>query len=225
VITAASAAAAVGSVMTAAAAPESILACVNEAAGAAAVADMLAAMAAAAIAKGAVALPEVGGATGVSVTATATGIAVAIAFVAVAASCCAEAAGSVEEPAAEVSAEDEVAADFAVSDVELLDFPLEGCGASELALEGGAAPEGGAAAEVFWLPEPLLVDGAAGAVFCDPPLVAAAGVLSEGDCQAGCGGGVAVGLLASLAVLLSTSAPKISFPAGESDLAARGGAL
>jgi hypothetical protein len=227
VITAASATAAVGSVMTAAAAPESILACVDEvvdeAAAAAAVADMLAAMAAAAIAKGAVALPEVGGVTGVSVTATVTGIAVAMAFVAVAASCC-EAAGSGGEPAAEVSAEDEVAADFAVSDFELPDFPLEGCGASELALEGGAAPEGGAEAEVFWLPEPLLVDGAAGAVFCDPPLVAAAGASSEGDCQAG-GGGVAVGLLALLAALPSTSAPKISFPGVESDLAARGGAL
>jgi hypothetical protein len=224
VITAASAAAAVGSAMTVAAAPESILACVDEAAdetaGAAAVADMLAAMAAAAIAKGAVALPEVGGATGVSVTATVTGIAVAMAFVAVAASCCAEAAGSVEEPAAD----DGVAADFAVSDFELPDFALGGCGASELALEGGAAPEGGAEAEVFWVPEPLLVDGAAGAVFCDPPLVAAAGASSEGDCQAG-GGGVAVGLLALLAALPSTSAPKISFPGVESDLAARGGAL
>jgi len=210
--------------MTAVAA-ESILACADEAAGAAAVADMLAAMAAAAIAKGAVALPEVGGATGVSVTATVTGIAVAMALVTVAASCCAEAAGSVEEPAAEASADDEVAADFAVSDFELLDFALEGCGASEFALDDGAAPEGGAAAEVFWLPEPLLVDGAAGAVFCDPPLVAAAGALSEGDCQAGGGCGAAVWLLASLAVLPSTSAPKISFPGVESDLAARGGAL
>src|ERR1700733_9838398 len=211
-ITVASAAAAVGSVMTAVAA-ESILACADEAAGAAAVADMLAAMAAAAIAKGAVALPEVGGATGVSVTATVTGIAVAMALVTVAASCCAEVAGSVEEPVAEVSPLDDVAADF-----ELPDFALEGWGASALVPE--LALGGGAAAEAFWLLESVLAGGAAvGAAFCDPPLFAAAGALSEGDCQAG------AGLLASLAVLLLTSAPKISFPGLESDLAARGGAL
>ena len=41
----------------------------------------------------------------------------------------------------------------------------------------------------------------------------------------GCGGGAAVELLASLLVLLSTSAPKIPLPGLESDLAARGGAL
>jgi hypothetical protein len=208
---------AVGSAMTAAAAPESILACADEAAdeaaGAAAVADMLAAMAAAAIANGAVALPEVcgevGGAAGVSVTATVTGIAVAMAFVTVAAFCCAEAAGSVEEPAAEVSPVDDVAADFVASDFELPDFALEGWGAS---------------AEAFWLLESLLAGGGAAAPFCDPPLFAAAGALSEGDCEAGCDG-AGVGLLASLAVLLLTSAPKISFPGLESDLAARGGAL
>lgn len=130
--------------MTAAAAPESILACADEATGVAAVADMLAAMAAAAIANGAVAFPEVGGAAGAagaSVTATVTGIAVAMAFVAAVASCCAEAAGSVEEPVAEVSPDDDFAADFAVSDFGLPDFALEGCGASALAL----APEGGVA--------------------------------------------------------------------------------
>ncbi len=133
--------------MTAAATPESILAGADEAAGAVAVADMLAAMAAAAIANGAVALPEVdgaAGAAGASVTATVTGIAVAMAFVAVAASCCAEAAGSLEDPAEEVSPDDDFAADFAASDFELPDFAWE-CGAAsvlvlELALEGGAAP-------------------------------------------------------------------------------------
>lgn len=213
--------------MTAAAAPESILACADEAAdeatGAAAVADMLAAMAAAAIAKGAVALPDVGGAAGVSVTATVTGIAVAMAFVTVVASCCAEVAGSVEEPAAEVSADDDFAADFPASDFVLPDFALEGWGASVLVPE--LALEAGAAAEAFWLPESLLAGGAAGNAFCDPLLFAAGGVLSEEDCQAGCGGAVAAGLLASLAVLLSTSAPKTPFPVLESDLAARGGAL
>jgi hypothetical protein len=221
---------AVGSAMTAAAAPESILACadeaVDEAAGAAAVADMLAAMAAAAIANGAVALPEVcgevGGAAGVSVTATVTGIAVAMALVAVAASCCAEAAGSVEEPVAEVSPVDDVAADFVASDFELPDFALEGWGAS--ALVPALALVAGAVAEAFWLLESLLAGGGAAAPFCDPPLFAAAGALSEGDCEAGCDGAVA-GLPASLAALLLTRAPKISFPGLESDLAARGGAL
>jgi len=99
---------------------------------------MLAAMAAAAIANGAVAFPEVGGAAdaaGASVIATVTGIAVAMALVA------AVAAGSVEEPVAEVSPDEDVAADFAVSDFGLPDFALEGGGASALAL----APEGGVA--------------------------------------------------------------------------------
>src|SRR5450755_77069 len=111
--------------MTAAAAPESILACADEATGV-------------------VAFPEAGGAAGAaaaSATATVTGIAVAMAFVAAVASCCAEAAGSVEEPVAEVSPDDDFAADFAVSDFGLPDFALEGCGASALAL----APEGGVA--------------------------------------------------------------------------------
>jgi hypothetical protein len=111
---------------------------------------MLAAMAAAAIASGAVALPEVGalpevaGAAGASVTGTVTGIAVAMAFVTVAAFCCVEAVGSVEEPAAEVSPDDDFAVDFAVSDFELPDFAWE-CGAglalvSELASEFAEAP-------------------------------------------------------------------------------------
>jgi hypothetical protein len=225
--------AAEGSATTAAVAPETILAGADEApdeAVGAAAADMLAAMAAAAIASGAVAmpevgaLPEVGGAAGVSVTATVTGIAVAIAFIAVAASCCAEAAGSVEEPAAEVSSDEDFAVDFPASDFELPGFALEGSGGAaslvpELALEGGAA------AEALWLLELLSADGTAAVPFCDPPLFAAAAVLSEEDCLAGCGGAVAGALLASLAELLSTNAPKISFPGLESDLAARGGAL
>jgi hypothetical protein len=74
------------------------------------------------------------------------------------------------------------------------------------------------------LPESLLAGGLAGAAFGDPPLPAAGGALLEGDCRAGCGG-VAAGLLASLELLLLTSAPKISFPGLESDLAGRGGAL
>ena len=73
--------------------------------------------------------------------------------------------------------------------------------------------------------ESVLADGPAGAVFCDPPLFAAGGALSERDCQAGCGGAVAAELLVSLVVLLSTSEPKVPLPGLESDLAARGGAL
>jgi hypothetical protein len=73
--------------------------------------------------------------------------------------------------------------------------------------------------------ESLLADGSAAPAFCDPPLLAAGGALSKRDCEAGCGGGVALELLASLLVLLSTSAPKIPLPGLESDLAARGGAL
>ena len=136
--------------MTAAAAPESILDCANEAAdeaaGAAAVADMLAAMAAAAIANGAVAFPEVGeagGAAVVAVTATVTGITLAMAFIAVAAARCAEPAASVEEPVAETSPDDDFAADFAVSDFELPDFAWDGGAA--LALVPVLAPAGGAA--------------------------------------------------------------------------------
>jgi hypothetical protein len=61
--------------------------------------------------------------------------------------------------------------------------------------------------------ELLALDGSEGAAFGDPPLFAAAGALLEGDCRAVCGGGVAVVVsLGSLAVLLSTSAPKMSFP-------------
>jgi hypothetical protein len=73
--------------------------------------------------------------------------------------------------------------------------------------------------------ESLLADGSAGAVFCDPPLFAAGGALSERDCQVGCGGAVEAELLASLVVLLSTKAPKIPLLELESDLTARGGAL
>jgi hypothetical protein len=72
--------------------------------------------------------------------------------------------------------------------------------------------------------ELLALEGSEGAAFCDPPLFAAAGALLEADCRAGCGCVVAVVLPGSL-VLLSTSAPKISFPWLESDLADLGGVL
>jgi hypothetical protein len=211
------------------AAADAEAACADEAAGAA-VADMLAAMAAAAIASGAVAFPdagavapEVGGAAaGTSVTATVTGIAVAMAMavVAVVASCCAEAAGSVEAAVAAASPDDDFSADFAVSDFELPDFALEGGGASGLApvLDGGAAL-------ASWLLGSLLAGGSEGAAFCDPPSLAAAGTLLEGDCRAGCCCVVGGVLPGSLALLLSTSAPKISFPEAESDLADLGGVL
>lgn len=62
------------------------------------------------------------------------------------------------------------------------------------------------------MPGSLLADGFAGAAFCDPPSFAAAGGVSERDRPTGCSGVVVAELLASPAELLSTSAPKISFP-------------
>ena len=231
---AAVAAMAVGPPGTAAVAPESIVACADEAADeaagaavAAAVADMLAAMAAAAIANGAVAFPEggdaapegAGAAGGASVTGTTTGIAVAMAVAAVVASCSATVLGSIEAPVAEASPDDDFAADLAVSDFELADFALEGWGALGLgfALDGCVALAFGWFELASWLL--LAVDGFEGAAFCDPPLFAAAGVLLEGDCRVGCCCVVGVVLLGSLALLLPTSAPKMPFPWLESDLA------
>jgi hypothetical protein len=73
--------------------------------------------------------------------------------------------------------------------------------------------------------ELLGFDGSEGAAFCDPPLFDAAGALLEGDCQAGCCCVGAVVLPLSLAVLLSTSAPKMSFPWLGSDRADLDGVL
>jgi len=122
--------------------PASILAWIDDATGAAAVADWLAAIAAAAIANGAVALPDVGGAAGTSVTATGTGMATATAFATVTdrASCCADAAASVEEAAVEVSPDGDLLVDVVASDFEVPDFALECWGT--LVLASVVAPEG-----------------------------------------------------------------------------------
>lgn len=81
-------------------------------------------------------LPDAGVAAGAPVSATVVGIATATTFGAVtdAPAGCAAAAGSVEELAAEVSPEDELAVDFAASSFEAVDFVRERCGPSVLAL-------------------------------------------------------------------------------------------
>ena len=142
VAAASSEAIAVGSATMAAVVPASILAWIDDATGAAAVADWLAAIAAAAIANGAVALPDVGGAAGTSVTATGTGMATATAFATVTdrASCCADAAASVEEAAVEVSPDGDLLVDVVASDFEVPDFALECWGT--LVLASVVAPEG-----------------------------------------------------------------------------------
>jgi hypothetical protein len=109
----------------------------------AAVADWLAAMAAAAIASGAVPLPDAGAAAaGVAVTATMTGMATAIGLgvAGVVPSGGVEVEPSVEL-AAEVSPDDEAVVDFAESSLESVDLVWERGGASvvvpSLASEAG----------------------------------------------------------------------------------------
>jgi len=123
-------------VVTVAAASESVLICVDPAAAA-----RLAEMAAAAIASGAVALPDAEGeVVGTLVKATVTGIATATTFGVVTdvAPCCAVSAGS----GVEVSSEDDLAVDFAAPAFTALEFAPERCTAlvvlaPELASEGG----------------------------------------------------------------------------------------
>src|SRR5258708_2411899 len=120
---------------TAAAASELLLICGDDGSGAADAGE-LAAIAAAAIASGAVALPDAGVAVGISVDARITGIATATAFGVVtdAASCCAEAA-TVEASGAEVVSEEDFSVDFFSVDVAVPAFKVLDCWtASVLAL-------------------------------------------------------------------------------------------
>jgi hypothetical protein len=180
----------------------------------------LAAMAAAAIASGAVALPDGGEAAavaGTSVNATGAAIATATIFCIVTAA----AAGSAM---AAMSVEDEVAwspeagfvADLPAPVFELVDF-VPGCWtesgvAPELSLEGALAL---ASSELS------LTDGPVAPALFDWLLSEEADVSMERrGGGAGSGAGELEGpLLASAAVLLSTSAPKISFPCAEADRA------
>jgi hypothetical protein len=176
----------------------------------------VAAIAAAAIASGAVALPETGGveaAAGTSENATVTGIATATG-----APDGVEAAAS----ALEVLSADDFAGDFASPVFDAPDLAAGGglvlVFPAALALALLVSEAGPALALRSF--GPLLADGFAAAVFDDGELSAAAGVSLEFRCD-----GAAVAerslLLASAAVLLSTSAPKLSIDDG---LASFGGA-
>ena len=112
--------------VAAAVAPESILTCADGTDGAA-VTGVLAAIAAAAIASGAVPVPDVGVAAGTSVGATGTGIATATGFGVVTdgASCCVEAAGAVEEPVAAIVSETGFSIVFGAPVFEAPDFAFD----------------------------------------------------------------------------------------------------
>ena len=214
-----------------AAAPASILIWADAAAGAA-VADERVAIAAAAIASGAAALPVV--AAGISANAIGTGIATATAFGVVAedSSCCAWTAGGVEGSAAEAwSAEDFAAGSkapaFKTPAFEALDFALDRWTASASVLLSVLVAESCLAAsrssEFFcaaWSAAVASRDRALSAAVADAS--------SERRCDADCCWAVEVPrsllLLVSADVLLSTSAPKLSFPDDWSDRAGLCGA-
>jgi hypothetical protein len=207
-------------------------ACADDAAGVPEMTDELAAMAAAAIASGAVALPDAGIAAGTPVSATGAGIATATAFgvVTADAACSTEAARSVEarpveatsgeEWIVEVSPEDGFAFDFAEPAFEAPDF-APGC-ATALAMTSGVSSED-------CLAVPLRSSAVLPAVWSDaaalrdPLLSEVAGASPERRCGTGCSGAVEAvrSLPVSIAVLLSTSAPKLSFPCDGSGLAGR----
>jgi hypothetical protein len=220
----ADAVAAVDAVM-AAAAPESILVCADDAAGAAGAADAgeLAAIAAAAIASGAVALPGAGVAAGTSVDAIMTGIATATAFGVIAdgPSCFAEAAGTAEESAAEVLSEAGLSVDFSVPAFEALDFALDRWTAAVLAAALAAALESESCLAVASRSSELFrAAWSEDAASRERVLSAVAAASSERRCDADCCCAVEVArsLPVSAAALLSTSAPKRSFPDDGSDL-------
>lgn len=171
-------------------------------------------------------MPVADVAAGTPVNATAAGIATADGAGADVAACCAEAAGPVES-AADVSPEVGCVVDVAASAPEVAGFARERGGASELALASALAlaSEGGRAV-AFWLFESFLAGWPEAAP--SRGLLCAGGDASLGRCAADCSCAtvVARALLASAAVLLSTSAAKLSCPWNGSgaDLAAFVGA-
>jgi len=211
--------------VAAAAASESILICAGDAA-AAADAGELAAMAAAAIASGAVALPAAGVAgvaAGTSVDAIMTGIATATAFGVVAdgPSSFAEAAGTAEESAPEVLSEDGLSVDFSVPAFEALDFALDRWTAAVLASALAAALASESCLAVASRSSELFrAAWSEDAAPRERVLSAVAAASSERRCDADCCCAVEVArsLPVSAAALLSTSAPKRSFPDDGSDL-------
>lgn len=225
-------AAEVASVVAAAVAPGSTLVCAAVATGAFVAAE-LAAMAAAAMASGAVALPDDDAAAGTIIGVTATGIATATGFGVVTAgpSCFTGAAGSAavacEESPGEVSLEDGFAVDL-VSVFEPPDFAFEPWAASALALALAFALASALALAFAWerwlSAASRLSERAAWSVAAlsrDRLPSATADELSGRRCEAVCSG--ARSLPVSAAVLLSTSAAKLSFPGDGSVLAALGG--
>jgi hypothetical protein len=203
-------------VVTVAAAPESTLTCAGEAAATPEATGELAAMAAAAIASGAVALPdgvEAAATAGTPVSATGAAIATATAFCSVIAAVSgdAEAAVPVEDWLAEVSPEAGLAVDFPAPFFEPVDFVL-GCWTA-LAVESELASEDGSALALR-ASELLLADGSAVPASRERPLSEAVDASLERRGGAGCSGaeGAEGPLLAPAAALLSTSAPKLSFP-------------
>jgi hypothetical protein len=188
----------------------------------------LAAIAAAAIASGAVALPDDGEAAGTIVDAMATGITTAtgVGVVAAGPSCCAGLAGLALESAAGLSLEDGFAVDFVSSVVEVSDFALERRVPSAFVFAFAFASALASASErclaALRSPESALAVWSAAEVSRDRLMSAAADVSSERRCGAD-GSGARPLLLVSAVALLSTSAAKLSFPGDWSDRAGLGG--
>jgi hypothetical protein len=214
-------------VAVAAVALASILVCAADAAGASVAAE-LATIAAAAIASGSVALPDAGEAAGTFAAATVTGIATAIGFGVVKAdpSCWAGAAGSATEAAsawaAGASSESDFAVDFASSVFEAPDLVLVRWTASVCA---SALVSERCLIAASRSSESFCAALSADAALRDCLRSAAADASSERrrDADCSCAVEFARSLLVSAAVLLSTSAPKLSFPGDGSERAGRGG--
>jgi hypothetical protein len=197
----------------------------------AAVADWLAAMAAAAIASGAVPLVDPGAAVaGVAVTVVVTGMTTAtatgVAAEAVVPFCDVVSVGPVVEAEVEVSVE-EPAVGFVESSFEAEGLLRERGGASVLLAP--LASEAGLLL-AFWLPELsllLLAGWFAGAVLFRGLLFAADELLSGQFCEADVCCAWVAALLASAAALLLTRLAKLSLPCewSATDLAGLGGAF
>jgi hypothetical protein len=174
-------------------------------------------MAAAAIASGAVALPDDGDAAGTIVDAMATGITTAtgVGVVAAGPSCCAGLAGLALASVAGLSLEDGFAVDFVSSVFEVSDFALERWAPSAFALASALALASASERCLAALrsPESAPAVWSAAEVSRDRLMSAVVDVSSERRCGAD-GSGARPLLLVSAVALLSTSAAKLSFPGG-----------
>jgi hypothetical protein len=173
-------------------------------------------------------LPDAGEAAGTFAAATVTGIGTATGFGVVTAgpSCLAGAAGSVAEAAsawvAEASSEFDFAADFASSVFEAPDLALErwtpSVFASALASER-CLTAASRSSEAFC----AALSAEAASRDCLRSAAADASSERRRDADCSCAAEFARSLLVSAAVLLSTSAPKLSFPGDWSERAGLGG--